>query len=137
MSAVARPVPIAAERATRFRAWRVAESLVAHPLDIGAPIDLLEALNEAQLGSGLSHKDTLLIHERHAGKNRGVLRSYAIKQVSKPTYRRDPTTGVPKAERPLYPDLQFEVSVPEFEPERPFDALADNAAGRDLSLVEG
>lgn len=130
------PLRIPAEHANRFRAWRVVPgNPLAYPLDIGAPVDLLEALNEAQLGSGLSHKDTLLIHERHAGKNRGVLRSYAIKQQSKANYRRDPATGIPRAERPLYPDLQFEVSVPEFEPERPFDALRDNAAGRDLTLV--
>lgn len=131
------PAILPAERAIHFRAWRVPASGEAIELDIGEPDTLKDALAEAQLGTGICHKETVLILESDAGRNRAQQHAYAVKQQSSPSYRKCPETGVSKPVRPLYLAHLFSVAVDAFEPKRRFDAFRDNAAGRDLSLVEG
>ena len=125
-------------RTKAFRAWRVPHGAVrpAIPIDIGTPGDVTEALARAIDGTGLQHKDALLIHARDEARRAGVLRSYGIKQRSQPVWRKCEATGVMKAERPLYPELQFALPIYRFEPEAPFDAFNDDAVGVDRSIVE-
>jgi hypothetical protein len=123
-------------RAVAFSAWRVpqAEASPAIPLDIGQPDTLQDALNEALLGGGLLHKETLLIRRDDAASGAAMLYSYAIKRQSKATYVRG--AAGPVRSQPLYLDLSFSLPVDAFVPVPPFDALRDGACGRDLSLVE-
>ncbi|USA40250.1 hypothetical protein NCF86_03590 [Pelagerythrobacter marinus] len=124
-------------RTTTFRAWRVPHDNLcpAIPLDIGEPADLTEALASAQDATGLQHKDALLIHARDEARRAGVLRSYAIKRKSQAIWRKCEVTGAPKPMRPLYADELFALPIYDFEPERPFDALRDDAVGVDRSMV--
>lgn len=125
-------------RTVTFRAWRVPHGSLhpALPLDIGTPGDITEALAKAIDGTGLQHKDGLLIHARDEARRAGVLRSYGIKQRSQPVWRKCEATGEPKSVRPLYADELFARPIFDFEPERPFDALRDDAVGVDRTLVE-
>lgn len=123
-------------RALTFRAWRIPASGQAIELDIGGPDTLEDALAEAQLGTGICHKETVLILEQDSGKRRAVQHAFAVKRKSQPIWRKCPDTGVSKPFHPLYLDELFSVEVDAFQPTRPFDAFRDNAAGRDLTLVE-
>lgn len=123
-----------AERATVFRAWRVTP-LGTYPIDIGQPDTFAEAENEAQLGTGLSHKDTLLIHERDDAKRAGTLRSYSVVKKAA-VWRRNELTGLSERFEPLAIKPGFLLPIYQFEPTLPFDAFRDNATGVDLTLVE-
>jgi hypothetical protein len=124
------------DRARTFRAWRVPETGRAIEIDTGNAATMDEAKNAALSSCALQHKETLLVHERDAARRTGVLNSYYIKQESRAQYRRDPLTGVSKAERRLYEELQFSVPVDAFEPTRPFDAFRDDAVGVDRTLLD-
>ncbi|RIV79543.1 hypothetical protein [Pelagerythrobacter aerophilus] len=125
-------------RTVTFRAWRVPHGSLhpAIPLDIGAPGDITEALARAIDGTGLQHKDALLIHARDEARRAGVLRSYGIKQRSQAVWRKCEATGERRSVRPLYADELFALPIFDFEPERPFDALRDDAVGLDRTIVE-
>jgi hypothetical protein len=120
-----------------FRAFRVPASGTAIPLDIGAPATLAEATDAAMLGNGFQPKETLFIHEVDDARRRGVLYTFAVKQLSRAIWVRDPATGVSRAERKIYPDPLCAVAMDSFEPTRRFDAFRDCPVGADLTLVEG
>ena len=119
-----------------YRAWRVCGAPDALPLDIGDCDTLADAKNEAMLGGGLCHKDTLLIHRRHDGLAVGELYAFAVKQKSQAVYRKCEATGMTKPFKPLYLAELFSLPVNEFEPTRPFDAFRDDAVGVDRTLVD-
>lgn len=118
-----------------WRAWRVCGADRALPIDLGECFTLTDAKNEAMLGGGLCHKDTLLIHRSHAGLGVGELHAFVVKQKTQPIYRKCETSGVTKPFKPLYLADLFALPVDDFEPTRPFDAFRDDAVGVDRSLV--
>ena len=119
----------------RYRAWRVCGAPDALELDIGECFGLFEAKNEAMLGGGLCHKDTLLIHRAHDGIAVGELYAFAVKQKSQPEYRKCEATGLTKPFRPLYLTELFSLPIRDFNPDRPFDAFADDPVGVDRTMV--
>jgi integrase len=125
-----------AVRALTFRAWRLAHgSKQMHPVAVEQAETLDEARNLAMAGDTvLNHKDRLFIREYHDGKRAGLLHGFYV--VAKAaTYRRDEVTGLAKRVTPLDLRHEFSMQTDSFLPTRPFDAFADAASGRDLTLV--
>lgn len=136
MNATTAPAGLYADRlpAVQFRAWRIGETGQAFPLETTAttPEEVL-----AEVAPGCRHKDHLAILQSHAGRGKNTLRLYAIKQESKPVYRRNPASGLTEPFRALYPAPLFPpMPVHSFDPVAPFDAFRDCPVGRDLQLVE-
>lgn len=126
---------MAAVNAHSFAAYVLRDGPIAHFM--GA-FDLAGfcAMLADPLSSGLLHKDTLLVHERHDGLRVQTLRAYKIRKGS-PIYVRHPRTGLVERTEPLKADEVFAVQVDSFVPTRPFDALRDDPTGVDFTLVEG
>lgn len=127
-----------AEHALTFRAWRLAHgSKQMHPVAVEQAETLPEARNLAMAGDTvLNHKDRLFIREYDDGKRAGLVHEFYV--VAKAaTYRRDEVTGRAKRVVPLELRHECSWSSDAFLPTRPFDALKDEASGRDLTLVEG
>lgn len=84
------------------------------------------------------HKDVLAILYGHDGKREKVLRFYAIKQQSKPVYRRNPETLLTEAMRPLYAALLMETKVHGFDPVEPWRwTPGADVVGIDRTLIGG
>tara|TARA_Y100001951_G_scaffold105173_2_gene120415 strand:+ start:3137 stop:3577 length:441 start_codon:yes stop_codon:yes gene_type:complete len=68
-----------------------------------------EAVNQAIGSRSFSHKDKLAIRQimprSRFGREQRLLHVYAIKKRSRPGYVRDPQTGKPMREPPLYPEF--------------------------------
>ena len=119
------------ERALTFRAWRLPHgSEQTHPVAVEQAETLEEAREAAMIGGALNHKDRLFVREYHDGKRAGLLHGYYVKQKA-PIWREG------KRVQPLVLEHQFSMLTDSFLPTRPFDALKDEASGRDLTLVEG
>jgi hypothetical protein len=125
-----RPAPYHAERTVRFLAWRD-----NRPVNAPALQDALTFDQAIAACLPAPHKARIAVLRIDDGRAEQHLHIYAVKQESKATWRRDPATGVPKAERRAYPELIFSAPVHSFQPVEPFDAFRDDAVGRDLSLV--
>ena len=122
-------------RAVSFTAWRVPHgSKQSYPIDIPACMSPAGALNAA-LPSTM-HRDTLLIRQDDSGRGGNTLHAWQIKRKSQARYVRG-SDGLPHPVHELYAAELFSLAIAAFEPVRPFDALRDDVAGVDRSLVMG
>ena len=147
MNAV-RPVPLTTERAVRFKAWLVSSAEAgnsrgeAQAFAIAVEIDKAEDV-AALLCDTLSHANKagiIVLHtddaKRPEQRHRVSIWTVA-KQTAPVRWERD-SKGRQRAVYKFYPVLQTEFCVREgFEPVRPWRVEDGNAAGHDLTLVEG
>lgn len=120
--------------AVSVKVWRIAGGN-AYPLEVTAQ-DIPEAVNEG--APFCNHKDFLAVLHGHSGKGKKALHLYAIKQQSRPNYRKNPQTGLTESFRPLYADPLFSMTVNDFNPVEPFKWTPGcDAVGIDRTLIEG
>lgn len=127
--------------AERFEAWKFSTSnengqpKVADPIDVAEARSFDDALSIA--APRCWHKDTLAILYTHEGRKTKLLRLYAIKQESKPTWVRSLSTGLPEAIKRRYPALLIEMEVAAFNPAERWAWSPDaDPVGADRELVE-
>lgn len=103
-----------------YEAWNFSTSNDNGQPKVGDPVDVsgAQSFDEAlHLAVGHCwHKDTLAILYTHEGRKSRLLRLYAIKQESKATWVRSPSTGLPEAIKRRYPALLIEMEVDAFAP---------------------
>tara|TARA_Y100001933_G_scaffold257863_1_gene304923 strand:+ start:117 stop:515 length:399 start_codon:yes stop_codon:yes gene_type:complete len=130
MNAV-RPIRMA-EKAVTYRAWRLTnDNCTALPLAIEE-----NSLGEAKEAATafLNHKDTLLIHESMDGESYGRLFTFnVVKKAAQ--WRRNSNTGDTERFTPLALKDGFALAIRDFNPDRPFDAFADDPVGVDRTMV--
>ena len=118
-------------KAHTFTAWRQGTP-EAPAREIGTAYALAEV--ESLCLVHLSHKDTLLVHEAHAGTGKQVLHAYRVRKGAA-KYQRNPVSGLTERVEPLTLDKLFSLPVVRFEPKRAFDAFLDDASGVDRDLI--
>jgi hypothetical protein len=126
---------MAAVQERQFVAYRQRDNGVAVEIARTGGASLAGALAELTQ-SGLAHKDTLLVQERHDGLRLHKLHAYRIRK-GVAIYQRNPETGLSERIEPLKLDHLFSLPVDAFQPTRPFDALRDDPVGVDVGLIEG
>lgn len=116
-----------------FKAWRVAESGVSHPVDVSTATSLADAVDT--VSPGCQHKQIFVIlHDTDKGL---VQHFYRIKQ-GKRIYRVNPETGVPGWVTPLRADHQASIAVTEFAPVEPWVCgRGADVVGHHNNVIEG
>jgi hypothetical protein len=125
-----RPAPYHAERAITFKAWR-------NDRPAETPADATSIEEVAQALAATSPRGTVLtIHMIDAGRNKQTVAFYTVRASSKRySWRPAYDGGRPVKVPALEPHLLHCLDVHAFAPVEAFDALRDDAVGRDLSLV--
>jgi hypothetical protein len=119
-----RPLP-----AVTFRAWRD-----DRPVDVPADAQSIDEIAQA-----LANRKgaVITIHRIDAGRNTQTVAFYTVRASSKRySWRPAYDGGRPVKVPALEPHLLHALDVRAFEPVEAFDALRDDAVGRDLQLVE-
>lgn len=103
-----------------YEAWTFATSNDNGQPKVGDPVDVSGAMSFEEAtylaADRCWHKDTLAVLYTHEGRKTKLLRLYAIKQESKATWVRSPSTGLPEAIKRRYPSLLIEMEVEAFKP---------------------
>lgn len=151
MNAVVRPVPMTAERALRFKAWYAPEDTGPGPYGVQSRYEVMprgipegaETPDEVAAAHAdcLTHKGSLIvlrIDDAKAPERRNLVSIYSVKKQTSPIGWDRPEPHRRVAIYKFYADLVARFCVHEgFEPVRPFRIEDGNAAGHDLTLVEG
>lgn len=143
MNAIARPVPMAAERALRFRAWIVGSSKEPHarheaypapvPADCGTEQEVADSI-----ASDLWKDRQIMVlktDDAERPERRNLVSLFDIKR-KQTSWEYPQFGGRSKAVYTCFAKLRTQFCVHDgFEPVRPWRVEDGNAAGRDLTLV--